>query len=64
MEKITEAVKLHLPCSLKNDVQDLAMLADKSVSQWIREVLSEKVYGIKGVNDSRIRRDDCYDRGE
>jgi len=49
MEKITEQLKLHLPESLKRAIQDAAMADDRSVSEYIRHVLTLHVYGIRGV---------------
>lgn len=48
-EKITEAVKLHLPESMKRDIQDAAMADDRKVSDYIRHVLSLHLYGIRGM---------------
>jgi hypothetical protein len=62
-EKITEQIKLHLPESMKRDLQDAAMADDRKVSDYIRHVLSNHLYGIKGVaereaNCKRAVRDD------
>ena len=51
MEKITEAIKLHLPESMKRDVQDAAMADDRRVSDWIRHVIGLHLYGIRGMAD-------------
>ena len=48
-EKITEAIKLHLPESMLRDVQDAAMADDRKVSEVIRHVLALYLYGIKGI---------------
>lgn len=50
-EKITEAIKLHLPESMKRDIQDHAMADDRKVSDWIRHVLFIHLYGIAGMKD-------------
>lgn len=50
-EKITEQIKLHLPESMKRDLQDKAMADDRKVSDYIRHVLSIHLYGIKGMAD-------------
>ena len=50
-EKITEAIKLHLPESMKRDIQDHAMADDRKVSDWIRHVLFMHLYGIDGMKD-------------
>lgn len=50
-EKITEAVKLHLPESMKRDIQDACMADDRKVSDWIRHVLALHLYGIRGMAD-------------
>lgn len=62
-EKITEQIKLHLPESMKRDVQDAAMADDRKVSDYIRHVLSIHLYGIKGMaereeTDKRAMRGD------
>ena len=57
-EKITEAVKLHLPESMKRDLQDAAMADDRKVSDYIRHVLTYHLYGIKGMAER-----DASDKG-
>lgn len=49
MDKITEAIKLHLSESMKRDLQDAAMSDDRKVSDYIRHVLAQHLYGIKGT---------------
>lgn len=44
-EKSLETITLHLPESLKRDLQDLALAADRSVSEYIRHELVAIVYG-------------------
>jgi len=44
-EKSLETITLHLPESLKRDLQDLALAEDRSVSEYIRHELSAIVYG-------------------
>jgi hypothetical protein len=48
-EKITEAIKLHLPESMVRDIQDAAMADDRKVSEFIRHVLGLHLYGVKGI---------------
>lgn len=45
--KCLESIKLHLPEDLKRDLQDLAMQDDRPVSEYIRTVLTQHVYGAK-----------------
>ncbi|MDS4026103.1 MAG: hypothetical protein RKO25_03795 [Candidatus Contendobacter sp.] len=45
--KCLESIKLHLPEELKRDLQDLAMQDDRPVSEYIRVVLVQHVYGAK-----------------
>jgi len=45
--KCLESIKLHLPEDLKRDLQDLAMQDDRPVSEYIRAVLVQHVYGAK-----------------
>lgn len=63
-EKVTEAVKLHLPGRLKRDVQDAAMKDDRKVSEFIRHVLALYLYGRRGINAVAIDLDDDDRRGE
>lgn len=51
MEKVTESIKLHLPERMKRDVQDAAMTDDRKVSDWIRHVLAQYLYGMKGSRE-------------
>jgi len=44
-EKSHETITLHLPESLKRDLQDLALAEDRSVSEYIRHELVAIVYG-------------------
>jgi len=48
MEKITESLKIHLPDYLKHDIQDQAMVEDRSVSDWARRVFELHLYGTVG----------------
>jgi metal-responsive CopG/Arc/MetJ family transcriptional regulator len=54
-EKCLEAIKLHLPETLKQKLQDLAMREDRKVSEFIRVILEDYVYGkgrhLKGGNN-------------
>jgi hypothetical protein len=43
--KCLAEIKLHVPDALKRDVQDLAMAEDRKVSEYIRVVLEDHVYG-------------------
>ena len=47
IQKCLESIKLHLPETLKRDLQDLAMQEDRPVSEYIRVVLAQHVYGAK-----------------
>lgn len=44
-EKALETITLHLPESLKRDLQDLALAEDRAVGEWIRHHLALIVYG-------------------
>jgi hypothetical protein len=44
-EKITERIDLHLPLTMKQDIQDEAMQQDRKVSDYIRHVLACHLYG-------------------
>lgn len=44
-EKLTEQIKLLLPESMLRELQDLALIQDRSVSEYIRHVLSLHLYG-------------------
>jgi hypothetical protein len=44
-DKLTEQVKLNLSETMLRDLQDLALLQDKSVSDAIRSVLRLYLYG-------------------
>lgn len=61
MSKCIEEIKLHLSSELKRDIQDLAMLDDRSVSEWIRLELERMVYG--RVHVLRVARSDEKDEG-
>ena len=43
MEKNTEQIKLMVSLELKDDLQDLAMMDDRSVSDWIRVLCKREV---------------------
>jgi predicted transcriptional regulator len=60
MDKCLDSIKLHLPEDLKRDVQDLALAADRSVSEYIRHWLSLHVYGARAAE----RREGAERRGE
>jgi len=44
-EKAMETITLHLPDTLKRDLQDLALVEDRAVGEWIRHHLAMMVYG-------------------
>lgn len=44
-EKLTEQIKLLLPESMLRELQDLALVHDRSVSEYIRHVLGLHLYG-------------------
>jgi hypothetical protein len=46
-EKITERIDLHLPLTMKHDIQDAAMAEDRKVSDYIRHVLACHLYWVK-----------------
>ena len=54
-EKSLETITLHLPETLKRDVQDLAELADRSASEWIRHELMLMVYGRLALREGAPR---------
>lgn len=56
-EKITERIDLHLPLSMKQDIQDAAMNEDRKVSDYIRHVLACWLYGMK----NNCQGSDCND---
>lgn len=58
-EKALETITLHLPESLKRDLQDIACVEDRAVGEWIRHHLAMIVYGrlqmkaAKGTGETR-----------
>lgn len=44
-EKALETITLHVPESLKRDLQDLALAEDRAVGEWVRHHLTLIVYG-------------------
>ncbi len=44
-EKLTEQLKLLLPETMLRELQDLALLHDRSVSEYIRHILGLHIYG-------------------
>lgn len=44
-EKALETITLHVPESLKRDLQDLALAEDRAVGEWVRHHLALIVYG-------------------
>lgn len=57
-EKITERVDLHLPETMKRDLQDMAMKEDRKVSDLVRHIVACWLYGhqhgchIDGMQDA------------
>lgn len=45
MEKCLAEIKLHLPEGIKRDLQDLAAQEDRKLSELIRVVLEDFLYG-------------------
>lgn len=54
-EKITERIDLHLPLTMKRDLQDASMLADRKMSDFIRHILACWLYG----NQHNCRAAEC-----
>lgn len=48
-EKALETITLHLPETLKRDLQDLALAEDRAVGEWIRHYLATLIYGMKAA---------------
>ncbi len=44
-EKALETITLHIPESMKRDLQDVALLEDRAVGEWIRHELGRILYG-------------------
>ena len=44
-EKCLESIRVHLPESLKHDLQDMAMQQDRALSEMIRCALEDWLYG-------------------
>ena len=44
-EKCLESIRVHLPESLKRDLQDMAMQQDRALSEMIRYALEDWLYG-------------------
>lgn len=42
MEKAIETITLHLPESLKRDLQDLVLADDRAVGEWIRQEAAKR----------------------
>jgi hypothetical protein len=55
MEKAIETITLHLPESLKRDLQDLALADDRAVGEWIRHHLTMIVYGRLAAKEAAKR---------
>lgn len=54
-EKALETITLHLPESLKRDLQDLALADDRAVGEWIRHHLVLIVYGRMAAKEGAKR---------
>ena len=46
-EKCLERVPVHMPETLKRELQDLAMMDDRTVGEYARRVLELHVYGAR-----------------
>ena len=46
-EKCLERIPVHMPETLKRELQDLALLEDRAVGEYIRHVLELHVYGAR-----------------
>ena len=55
MEKAIETITLHIPESLKRDLQDLALADDRAVGEWIRHHLAMIVYGRLAAKEAAKR---------
>ncbi len=55
MDKAVETITLHVPESLKRDLQDLALAEDRAVGEWIRHELTAIVYGKLGTREAAQR---------
>lgn len=55
MEKAVETITLHLPESLKRDLQDLALAEDRAVGEWVRHHLTLIVYGRLAAKEAAQR---------
>lgn len=58
MEKSIETITLHLPESLKRDLQDLALADDRAVGEWIRHHLTMIVYGCLAAKEAAQRNEE------
>ena len=56
-KKITE-LTLRLSDTLKRDLQDIAMLEDRSLSDMIRVLLEDALYGLKHRRDAICAHDE------
>ena len=45
-DKCLESIRLNLPEKLKNDLQDLAAQEDRALSETIRLILEDRLYGL------------------
>lgn len=45
-DKCLESIRLNLPEKLKNDLQDLAAMEDRAVSETIRLIIEDRLYGL------------------
>ena len=56
-EKCISEITLRLPESLKRDLQDIAAHEDRTVSDVIRTLLEDRIYGLKARHDALCARD-------
>ena len=56
-EKCISEITLRLTESLKRDLQDIAAHEDRTVSDVIRTLLEDRLYGLKAKHDALCARD-------
>lgn len=57
-EKALDTITLHVQESLKRDLQDLALLEDRAVGEWIRHHLMIIVYGRLAIKEAAQRHEE------
>ncbi|NJM13055.1 MAG: hypothetical protein HC889_15390 [Synechococcaceae cyanobacterium SM1_2_3] len=55
MDKAVETITLHVPETMKRDLQDLALAEDRAVGEWIRHQLTGILYGKLGALEAAKR---------